>query len=524
MPPNFKVVPFDQAEVNGSIIARFRRVALALGDSLALKFEDQSLTFGELEQTSNALAHVLSEVLPNGRAPVALMYKHGNGGIVAQIAVLKLGRCFCCLDADIKPERRNALFSQLGADCVLCDSASLEAALELRAAFPELTIFNTEAVAADSTATRDAFPNPGPDDIACIVNTSGSTGAPKGVMLSHRNMLMTAFVHGQDFQISGADKSFHLCPHSTAAAGSEIFTALLNGSAVFPFSIKDSGIRRFQELIVEEEITTFTASPVLFRLIFKAFRYCERFPSVRLIRLGGDRVTKLDVEIFRERFERHCRLRVGYGSSEYMPALQLFIDRDDAVGEVVPLGYPVQGCMVSLIDEKGAPVAVGEPGEIVVRSRQLSLGYWQDAERTDKAFRSDPNDSGTRTYCTSDMAYRDAEGCFHFIGRKDSIVKINGKQVCVADVERALRAISWLTDAAIVPVGNKQNGTELVAFVVSDRKGVELSHVRASLAADLPYEAMPAKLIALSEIPLTANNKTDLQELKRLCGGLSWNY
>jgi amino acid adenylation domain-containing protein len=510
-----RVVPFALSEVSGTIVERFRKVVEFLGDSLALKSGIRTFTFRELEHRTNVIARVLGESMHGHEHPVALMFRHGNNSIIAQLGVMKLGRSYSCLDADAQQERRDAIFSQLGSTWLLCDSATVTAAMDLRAAFPQTTVLNIDeivpAAVNDSVAplTTDA------DDIACIVNTSGSTGTPKGVMLSHRNILFTAYAHGQDFRISAHDRSLHLCPPSTASACSEIFTALLNGSAVFPFSIKDHGVRRFQELIAEEQLTTFTASPILFRLIARTFRKDERLPSVRLIRLGGDRVTGQDLRILRERFDRDCHLRVGYGASEYMPAMQLFLRGDSDVG-VVPLGYPVQGCTISLVDENGAPVPQGEHGEIVIMSPYLSSGYWLDPERTAKAFRINPLNAADRAYHTSDVAYQDVAGRFHFVGRKDSIVKINGKQVCIADVQKALLTISWITDAAVVPVRSSQSGSELVAFVVSNDALPTVPRLRASLAPHLPLEAMPTKVIALDNIPLTHNNKADLQQLKRL--------
>lgn len=509
-------VSFDREEIEGGIVARFRKVVSALGGNLALKSGSEVFTFQELEDRSNALACALGEHLRGSTTPVALMFKHCNNSIIAQLAVLKLGKFYSCLDVELRKERQLSILSQLGARYLLCNATTLETAMNLNSTFPEAVLINIDDLKLDSIEVSPAPVKAKPDDLAYIVNTSGSTGVPKGVMLSHANVLLTAYIHGQDSRINGNDRSLHICPVSAASAGLEIFTALLNGSAVFPFSIKDSGIWSLQGLIVEEQITTFVASPILFRLVFRARDYREQFPSVRLVRLGGDRVTRQDMDIFRKRFDAHCRLRVGYGASEYMPAMQLFINGGDEVSDPAPLGHPMQGCIISLIDENGEPVPRGKPGEIVITSRYMSLGYWNDPERTAKAFHHDPGRYALHTYFTGDVAYQDTDGRFHFVGRRDFIVKINGKQVCTSDVQQALLALPGISDAAVVPINSSQSGTLLVAFIVVPNQLMTISQLRAALAADLPYEAMPTKLVTLNDMPLIANNKIDLEELKRI--------
>lgn len=536
----------DAAALNSNIIARFREVVRGFPTRPALRYKGNTFSYVELDRASDALARTILTRAGAAHEPLALLCQHGSVCIVAMLAVLKAGKCFACIDQHSDLAQQQILVSTLGSSVILCDSASRPRAVQLQARLAGLHILDAEQP--DPCSAELPLPSASPWDLACIVFTSGSTGAAKGVMLAQRNVLLTALQHGLDFDLTGADVALHICPLWTAAAISEIFTALLNGCTLVPFSIKAEGAENFLSTLESEGITTFTASPVVFRALFALADPCRKFSSVRLLRLGGDRATSADLALLKTHFPAQCRLRLGYGASECLTATQLFVDQHYDLGAApyLPLGFPLHGCEIVLLDTAGQEVAAGSVGEIVLRSNNLCLGYWRDPARTERQFRKPATASGVGTYFTNDLAIKDSAGCLHFIGRNDAVVKINGTLVSLVRVEQALAALEWVTEAAVVPIISATKGVEVVAFLVTASHELQGTHelpeleaarelselktagelhqvrelepaaVRAHLVDALPFAAMPTRVFTLQQLPQTPNHKLDRVHLERM--------
>lgn len=510
-----ETLPFPAEELEGSIVQRLRRVAAQCGARIAISEKQDQLSYEGLEQRSEGLAAFLLDAMGRGQEPVALMFKQGADAVVAQLGVLKAGKLYAHVDPELPEQRQLLLLRNLGTGTVLCDSACEEGALLLAGKVEGLRVINSAAVRGSESSVEVSIQ---PDDPALIVFTSGSTGAPQGVLLSHRNVLMIARSHGRDFGLAPRDRASQICPLWSAASASEVFSALLNGTRLYPFSIKEGGVFAFLQLLEEEAVTTFTSTPILFRLLFSAAAEGQRFPAMRLIRLGGDKTTSRDVQLFKRCFEAHCLLRLGYGSSEYLLVTQFLIaSHFDLDAEVAPAGFSMPGCELSVLDESQQVVRQGEVGEIAVTSAYLGLGYWRNAELTRQRFLCSGRGSGERTYLTRDLGYLDERGCLHLVGRADSRVKIYGKMVLLNDVEAALMAIQGVRDAAVLPRDSAERGTELVAFVVA-AKGLGATVLRQRLRETLSAELIPRKFEFLDALPLRSNSKVDRLRLKELAG------
>ncbi len=511
---------FSEEELESSVVDRFRSIVSKYGNRLAVKVHHQYIDYSSLERKSNVMAHVLLEMLGSEKEPVAMMFKHGLNHISTTLAVLKTGKFYSNLDCDLDYTRQALILTDLETRILLCDSTCLRKAEFHKNGFPALKIINIENLHLSSE-----LPSPpikiSPNDFASIVYTSGSTGAPQGVVLSHQNILANARNHGHDFCLSVEDRATQICPLWTAASGSEIFSALLNGTSLFPFSIKDDGIVNYLALLCEENITTITATPVLFRMIFSAARQNQKFPSMRLIRLGGDRTTRAEFELFKQHFHDHCLLRLGYGSSEFMQITQLFLDKSyHPVGEILPIGFPMRDCDIRLLDDTGKQVANGAYGEISVASKFLSVGYWHNKALTEERFLTVGAKSGPRRYLTRDIGYEDSAGCLHHLGRKDSQVKIYGKMVLISDVEKALLGIAGVSEAVVTPFDSGERGTELAAFVVVVNEGLTTQSIRTELAKKIALDIMPRRISILEKMPLLINNKINRLKLHEISNEL----
>jgi len=507
---------FPREELATSIVARFGRLAQRHAGHAAIKYHNSILSYGELERRSNGLAQLLLALRGRSSAPVALLFRQGSSCHIAQLAILKTGTCYSHIDHELGLVRQTLILANLGASLLLCDAACLAQAEALACKFRHLCVIDIEAL-----AWRDQPQPPGaeihPGDDACIVYTSGSTGEPQGVVLSHRNVLAIARNHGKDFRLSCDDRAAQLCPLWTAASCSEVFSALLNGCTLYPWAIKEQGIQAFLRLLENERISTLTASPPLFRMLFSAAESGQQFSSLRLLRLGGDRTLRSDLTLFRQHFGPHCLLRLGYGAAEYMQISQLFIDHSyEATAEILPVGRPMADCELLLLDDEGQPVPTGEYGEIAVRSRYLGRGYWNNPALTQERYRSDGTDPALQVYLTRDIGYLDAAGDLHHIGRKDARLKLYGKLVLMSDIEQALLNIPGVRDAVVIPIDSGARGTELAAFVAADSSQLDAASMRKALAQQLVPELIPRTFSVLEALPLGLSNKINRLSLKQL--------
>jgi acyl-coenzyme A synthetase/AMP-(fatty) acid ligase len=508
---------FSEAEVSGDIVTRFKLVVARRPDHAALKYRAVVTTYAELDSQSDSLARLISGTYGLSRAPLALLYQQGTCCCVAQLAVLKSGNYFANIDSYLERHRQLLLLADLTPALLLHDHASTRSALELAESIPSLVLINTETL--PLRPENDFLSNSSveSDDYACVVYTSGSTGAAQGVILTHRHVLHLARRSGLDMHLSHLDRSIQLCELWTGASISEIYCALLNEATLYPCSVKRDGIVYILNLVKNELITTFVAAPILFRALMKSAGKGDKFASVRLIRLGGDRVTRDDIALFNIHFVDSCLLRIGYGSSEMLLVSQFFVDQQYTVTDEsgrIPVGHPVEGTEVDVLDLDGNKAAPNEPGEIAIRSRFLGPGYLKNDSLTRSRFRGETADgSGLRMYLTRDLGYKDSSGSLYLLGRNDSRVKIHGKFVLLTDVEQSLAKVTGIQQSVVIPLERDDQGTILAAFVVTTTDSLDERAIKKQLQNFLAPEVVPRLINIVEKLPMLNNSKVDRRQL-----------
>jgi acyl-coenzyme A synthetase/AMP-(fatty) acid ligase len=391
----------------------------------------------------------------------------------------------------------------------------------LALAFPGLFVMNTERLDLFGPASLPEI-SIGPKDYAYIVYTSGSTGPPQGVIVSHENVLHFTRNHTNYMHLHGDDRATQICPLWTGASAAEIFPVLLNGACLFPYSVTEHGLSPLTHLLVAERITMFTAVPMLFRMMMAAVPQETRFPDMRMLRLAGDRTTRAELALFRKHFMKPCLLRIGLGASEVLMFAHFFIDTEyQMAGEIAPVGYALEDLELLLLDDDWNEIkAAGEYGEIAVRSQYLSVGYWKNPALTQERFIADGLDHDKRIYLSRDIGYRDEQGRLHHAGRKDARVKIYGKMYLITDVEEALLGISQVKEAVVVPFDSGARGTELAAYIVTENGYCDVAAIKQQLAVKVAAEIRPRTITILDAMPLQANNKINRLQLKDRAGSL----
>jgi acyl-coenzyme A synthetase/AMP-(fatty) acid ligase len=345
--------------------------------------------------------------------------------------------------------------------------------------------------------------------------TSGSTGEPKGVAQNHRNVLSKVMGWVNVVHISPGDRLSMLRAFHVSGSIRDLFGGLLCGAAVLPYDVKREGFSHLASWLVDENITLYNSVVTLFRSFGATLKGSEDFSTIRLIKLSGEPVYKRDVDIFKKYFADSCLLINMLAMAEAGSARVYFMGRETPIVEsVVPIGYPLEDCEVLLIDADGKASGLNQVGEIAIRSRYLSPGYWRRTDLTEAAFLPDPQGGDSRIFRTGDLGSMLSDGCLVHRGRKDSHVKIRGYSVEVVEVQAALIELDGVQAAVVTTRENSHGEQILVAYVVpGGQAALDASFLRKSLAARLPGYMVPSVFVFLKSLPLAGPGKIDLRAL-----------
>ncbi len=513
MRPTNSFVEFNKEEINQSIPARFEQQVSKYPDRVAVKTARLQFTYLELNQFANRIARAILARSGRSAEPVGLLIQQGAPLIGAILGVLKAGKFYVPLDSSFPEIRLEAMVEHSQPNLILTDNTNLLAAEKLsNGTHPVLTLDEIDV----SFSSDDLALAVSPEAIAYILYTSGSTGKPKGVFQCHRNVLHGIMKYTNGSHLCADDRLTLLMSASFGASVSDIFGALLNGAGLFPFNLKEEGLLHLKDWLIDEEITVYHSVPTVFRHFVATLNGTERFPKLRLVKLGGESVYRKDFEEFKRYFPPGCLFQVGFGATEINSICQYFCDHWSTFeGATAPVGYVMDHTEILLLDGNGQQVKPGDTGEIAIRSRYLALGYWRQPELTKKAFPSDHKDEA-RTYCTGDLGRLLPDGCLVHLGRKDFQLKIRGHRVDAAEVKMALRENASVKETVVVERRARNGEPQLVAYIVPRGGPVpSISGLRASLRQSLPDYMIPSAFVVLDALPLTPSGKVDRPALPK---------
>ncbi|GAB2526264.1 amino acid adenylation domain-containing protein [Microbulbifer agarilyticus] len=504
---------FTLADTEQSVAQRFEKLVERYGDHLAITDASGSVTYSALNQLANRFAHQIIARVPTEKpARVALYLEKGIPQIAAILAILKCGHTYVPIDPAFPQARNRYIYQESQAALIIGNGASLKAARELAGD-------DTAVLDLDSVSEHNDSNNPdvsvSPDTLAYIIYTSGSTGTPKGVVQNNRNLLHGCMRRSNLQNVVPEDRMTLLYSCSVIASVYCIFGALLNGAGLFPYDFHREGVEKLADWLKSRRITIYHSVASLFREFAAQYRPKENDDfSIRLVTFGGERVLTSDIELARKVFSPNIEFYTGLGSTETGTIRYFHIGPDTELdGDVVPIGYPVEGVDILLLDENGAEVAPGEVGEITARSRYLALGYWKNLEASAKAFSRDRQDPRITIYRTGDLGQMDADGLLHHRGRRDFQVKIRGFRVEVSEVEARLLAHCDIAEAVVVAREHERE-TQLVAYLVPVAGSApSVQQLRDHMSETLNYYMIPTLYVQLEQLPKTPNNKVDRNAL-----------
>ena len=507
--PAARFTPFPRGDLARSIPARFADQVARHGARLAVRGPQATLTYEELDWASNRIADAVLAVLGGGPHRVALLLAQGTALVAAILGVLKAGKAYVPLDPSQPRSRLDTVLGHARPGLCLVDGE--HAGLATAVAGLGIRSIQIEPVAGPRPALPPGVPVES-DAAACIYYTSGSTGEPKGVLDTHRNVLHNVMRYTNSLGIGADDRLTLLQGPAFSGAVSSLFGALLNGAAVFPFDVPREGADRIAPWLARHGLTMYHSVPALFRRVATAG---QALSSLRVVRLEGDLAVPQDVELFQTRCEPGTVLVNGLGATECGLVRQYVVDHETSLtGGTVPIGYPVEDMEVLLLDPEGQPAAAGEVGEIVVRSLYLAAGYWDRPDLTDVAFRPSPDGRGLRLYRTGDMGRMAADACLEHLGRRDQQVKVRGERVDVESIQAALVASGVAHEAVVAARRDGRGDAQLVAYLVP--RGMDrptTSRLRHIVLSRAPGQPVPSRFVLLDGLPLDPNGKVDRRAL-----------
>jgi amino acid adenylation domain-containing protein len=487
---------------------RFERIARAHNFRPALASESWQPTYGELKAASDLWAQAVAAHGGNQGDRVAILMRHDPRQVAAVLAVLKAGRIVVVLNATDAPARLRLTIADAAPALIITDASNTPLGHEIAQGLCACACCDDfKPAGADVPA-----PRLDPEATAFIVYTSGSAGRPKGVMMNHQQIIHNALRLSSAMALSAADRIALLPSLSGLHGVNNLWCALVHGALLLPFPVMERGVTGLAEWMADHKITAFSASTSLFRSFMRSMKPGRRLASVGVVRVGGELVTSDDFRAFQQHFSPDCILVNTLASSEGGNITYLRLSGRDSVPEgSMAVGHTFDDIEIEITDESGRPAADGEPGEIVVKSRYMSQGYWRNQALTAERYGRDSH--GMPMLRSGDWGRINSAGVLEFVGRRDTRVKIHGSSVELDEVEQALRRAPGV-ERAVICAFEGAFGTRLAAYVVL-RSGHTSSSpaLRRAVRALLPEHMVPSNFQILDDLPLMPHGKVDRNKL-----------
>ncbi|MBL7964596.1 MAG: amino acid adenylation domain-containing protein [Flavobacteriales bacterium] len=502
--------PIDPAH---TVYSAFEKTAITFAQNTALELAGTRLTYHDLRLKAEALAGHLHALGLKPGEPVGLCMDRSVEMITSMLAILRCGGCFVPFDPAYPAERLSFMMKDTGCRLLLTQR-SLAAQLpkhEARVVYAEDFPVSGTGPTCEGRADAAAY----------IMYTSGSTGTPKGVVVPHRAILR--LVQDQNFLPFGPELTFlQLSNTSFDASTLEIWGALLNGGRLVLLMQRQPTLREIAEAIGHHHVNTLWLTSGLFNLMVD-----EQLDDLRPLKhllAGGD---VLSVPHVRKAFSvlGPGVLINGYGPTENttFTCCHRIMHADD-IGDSVPIGKPIRGTTVHVLDGDMRPVDIGMVGELFTGGDGVAQGYWNRPELTAERFIDDPfpGRTGAKLYRTGDLVHWLPNGTIAFQGRTDDQVKVRGFRIELGEIENALSRFPGVKDRTVVVLGEGAAEKQLAGYIVpADASLAEegaaqetwIQALRTHLSTNLPEHMVPNALVVLPTLPLNPNGKVDRRAL-----------
>ncbi|MCE3294293.1 MAG: hypothetical protein K0R65_7 [Crocinitomicaceae bacterium] len=485
-------------KIEQSFTASFLENVRKNPDALAVKYEDQTLTYAQLNEAANSVAnYLLGQGFSRGTV-VALEADPSLEMVIGFLGIVKSGAAFLPIDPAYPDDRVRYMLEKSGAKLMLTTKiANLR--LEDLAFSVQSVPKNTEEPAVSSELS----------DTAYIVFTSGSTGKPKGVEVGYEALLNCLNWHITENNITSADCLSKYAGFAFDASMLEIYTPFLCGASlhIIPAEIRKN-VDEVRSFMKKSEIAIAFLPTQMAEFFME--EDCE---SLRVLFVGGDKLKRYKANSF--------EVKNYYGPSENTVVSTVY--RIQAQSENIPIGKALPNTQAYVLDKNDKPVPDGVVGELFVSGLNLAKGYINDRETTAERFLEHPFRKDERIYRTGDLAKWNTQGELEFMGRVDFQVKIRGYRIELGEIEHAILDLAGVKTTFVTDFNQADGNKALVAYILAE-KPIPQEEVQKQLSATLPDYMLPAQLVFVDEIPLTANGKVDKKALPKPEGNIQDIY
>jgi len=478
-----------------TIISQFEAQVERTPDHIAIVSGDEKMTYRQLNEKANQLAHQLRKLGVGPEDRVAIVAHASIETIIGIYGTLKAGGAYVPVDPGYPETRIRYMLEDSKPKAILLAGAELQGKGDV----PVIDLLDQEIYTGE---TSNPAPVHTPDDLMYIIYTSGTTGTPKGVMVTHQNAwsYVHNFVH--TFRIGANDRILQQASISFDTSVEELYPALIAGASIVIVSRDDVlDVRKLAGIIMKQQVTVVSCSPLLLNELNGVLSHNH---PVRLFISGGDVLHKAYYANL-----QCAEVYNTYGPTEGTVCATYYRCTHEE-GSVVPIGKPITNKQVYIVSHDLRLLPVGVPGELCIAGEGVARGYWNRPELTAEKFVQNPFGEG-RLYRSGDLARWLPDGNIEYLGRIDEQVKIRGFRVELGEIENALRKLHQVKDVAVA--AKEKNGDKYIcAYIVSDRE-FQAADIKDDLRKELPDYMVPAFIMQIDRIPVTRNGKLDKRAL-----------
>jgi tyrocidine synthetase-3 len=483
----------------------------------AILFEDRRLTYRELASQAQNLGNKIMETGGGRHSIVALLTDTAPSMVIAMCAILQTGAAFLPIDISSPNERIRFLMEDSRASLVVCNAPLAERIAKIC----DVPVIDVDKI--DSTGNTPSIENvvqEKGEGLAYVMYTSGSTGAPKGVAVSHRNIVNQ--LHGliEDFHFDSTFKHILMAPYTFDPSVQQIFMPLASGGSLTLASdeVKKDPVR-LQMLLTSQGVNIFNTVPSLMEMLLETADTLD----FRMIILAGEAFSRE----LRDKLSLRCpgcQLINIYGPTEATINTTAYRIPEQDDNEVVSIGKPMANYQVYVLNKSLRPVPINAPGELCVSGEGIARGYLNHPELTAQSFVPHPFVPGATLYRTGDLAKWREDGNLEFLGRIDHQIKIRGMRVEAGEVEKAINRHPDILEAVVLSEKRGAGRGMLTAYIVSaGQEELTLHGIRGFLLNELPEFMIPSQFHMVDHIPLNKNGKIDQKALLKMSNRMHSN-
>lgn len=503
-----------------TLVDLFERQVANTPDSVAIVFGDESLTYDEINQSSNKVARLLRDKGVGRNDAVGILMEKNTPVVISMLGILKAGGAYVPIDVNYPQSRidyiaensqlRWMLSSNTHADLVQIEKVEV--------------IMLSEAESISDVSNLAGINQP--EDLCYVIYTSGTTGMPKGVMVEHSNLVRLLFNDAFQFDFNSNDVWTMFHSHCFDFSVWEMYGPLLYGGKLVIVSQDDArDPSRYLEIVKEHQVTVLNQTPTAFYSLNKV---CEdkgvELPHVRYVIFGGEALAPIKLKRWKALHPQTKMINM-YGITEItVHATYKEIDTFEIENDLGNIGKSIPTGSLYLLDSNLKQVPTGVMGELYVGGEGVARGYMNNPELTNTRFVDNPFKQGTRLYRTGDLAVQLTNGDFEYKGRIDRQVQLKGFRIELKEIESHLIQHELIQDVVVNMTGSEKDEPYLCAYYMGEKE-LDVTELRAYLERKVPSYMVPAYFVHLEEIPFTTNNKIDFDKLpKPQVGASEYTY